>query len=339
MPETFFLSPPGDEDLVRGPEERILWSGHCAVAEYAFEEPASLPRWTLPEDTEVVITEERVVYRDPVTLDTGELRWPWPQHLRVQPGTKDTGRSGTVTQIQLVCAGPDDTFPALVFAGGDLATVGDADRLANTLRQAIARFRVEHAGQMGLSAAEGRMLSRLVIGPEFSNYQGGEGQTVSLLGSLPVEAMPPRPEPARLDWDIPQESWETTRVVEPVAGWHSEPAVPADWDAGQQTTDLRRAMTTPRRHHPDPAELASRASDLAARVAMLVSEATELESQTADLSSYLESRPPGTLPPHDGEVLSRAEQVRRTAARLAGNATRGRHTPPQRRPDDSARRY
>ena len=31
------------------------------------------------------------------------------------------------------------------------------------------------------------MLSRLVIGPEFNNYQGGEGQTVSLLGALPVE--------------------------------------------------------------------------------------------------------------------------------------------------------
>jgi hypothetical protein len=115
--------------------------------------------------------------------------------------------------------------------------------------------------------------------------------------------------------------------------------VPSGWEAGQQTTDLRRAMTTPRRHHPDPAELASRASDLAARVAMLVSEATELESQTADLSSYLGSQPAGTLPPYAGEVLSRAEQVRRTAARLAGNAPRGWGAPPQRRPDDSSRRY
>nr|WP_296071561.1 translation initiation factor 2 [uncultured Actinoplanes sp.] len=352
MPETFFLSPPGDEDLVRGPDERILWSGHCAVAEYAFEEPASLPRWTLPEDTEVVITEERVVYRDPVTLDTGELRWPWPQHLRVQPGNRDTGRSGTVTQIQLVCAGPADTYPALVFAGGDLATVGDADRLANTLRQAIARFRVEHAGELGLTAPEGRMLSRLVIGPEFSNYQGGEGQTVSLLGSLPVETAPAPPGPRPLaaagdDWDIAHATSETTqaltprpahRAAEPV-GWHSEPALPAGWEPGQQTTDLRRAMTS-RRHHPDPAELASRASDLAARVAMLVSETNELESRTADLSSSLgRQQSPGALPPHSGEVLSRAESVRRTAARLAGNAPRGRGTPPQRRPDDAHRRY
>jgi len=64
----------------------VLWTGRCAVAEYAFEEPNSLPRWALPEATEVVVTEERVVYRDAATGATGELRWPFPQHLRVQPG-------------------------------------------------------------------------------------------------------------------------------------------------------------------------------------------------------------------------------------------------------------
>jgi hypothetical protein len=192
MPDKYFLSASqtfmSGADLmtsVRG--ERVLWSGHCAVAEYAFDEPASLPRWTLAEETEVVVTEDRVLYANFAAQSAGELRWPWPQHLRVQPGNRDTGRSATVTQIQLVCGGPDGNFPALVFAGGDLTTVADADRLANVLRQAIARYRVEHAGQLGLPAPQARMLSRLVIGPEFSNYQGGEGQTVSLLGAVPID--------------------------------------------------------------------------------------------------------------------------------------------------------
>ncbi|HEY0001221.1 MAG TPA: hypothetical protein VGB74_12260 [Actinoplanes sp.] len=176
--------------------ERVLWSGRCAVAEYAFEEPESLPRWTLPEQTEVVITEQRVVYRDQDTMDTGELQWPWPQHLRVQPGNRETGRAATVTQIQLVCAGPAETFPALVFAGGDLSTVDDADRFANLLRQTIARYRVENATDLGLTAPQARMLSRLLIGPEFRNYQGGDGQTVSLLGALPVQDEVPGADPS-----------------------------------------------------------------------------------------------------------------------------------------------
>jgi hypothetical protein len=195
MPDKFFLSSSGTfvsgADLMSSVQgERVLWSGHCAVAEYAFDEPASLPRWTLAEETEVVVTEERVVYANFASQAVGELRWHWPQHLRVQPGNRETGRSATVTQIQLVCAGPGASFPALVFAGGDLTAVGDADRLANVLRQAIARFRVEHAAELGLTMPQSRMLSRLVIAPEFSNYQGGEGQTVSLLGSV---AMQPRP--------------------------------------------------------------------------------------------------------------------------------------------------
>src|SRR3954453_10707704 len=175
MPEIFFLSASG-ADPVRSlltslGTERVLWSGRCAVAEYAFEEPASLPRWTLPEETDVFVTETRVAFVDPAVQAGGELHWPWPQHLRVQPGNRETGRAATVTQIQLVCGGPEGTFPALVFAGGDLSTIKDADRLANVLRQSIARFRVEYSADLGLAAPQARMLSRLVIGPEFSNHQ------------------------------------------------------------------------------------------------------------------------------------------------------------------------
>ncbi|NMO50559.1 translation initiation factor 2 [Actinoplanes sp. TBRC 11911] len=333
MSDKFFLSPPGGEML--GPGERVLWSGNCAVAEYAFELPASLPRWTLGEETEIAVTDERVIYRDATTLGTGELRWVWPQHIRVQPGSRDSGRSATATQIQLVCAGPDETFPALVFAGGDLATVGDADRLANLLRQAIARYRVEHADDLGVTAAEARVLSRLVIGPEFSNYQGGEGQTVTLLGALHIQE-PPRPVPA-----LPVLLEPGPVLLEPVPA-RVEPALsePASAsrgpdDSGETTVALRwNSPGVPRQHHPDPVELASRAADLAARVAELVSEANSLEWETRNLSPYAApaAEPPAAEPPP-----SRAEAARRTAARMAGNAPRGRGLLSQRRSDDAPR--
>ncbi|GAB1642920.1 hypothetical protein [Krasilnikovia sp. MM14-A1259] len=175
--------------------ERPLWRGRAAVAEYAFEQVASLPRWALPEPTEVLVTDQRLRYAyassdspDDLEVTSGELRWQWPRHLRVQPGAPGTGRAGSASQLQLVCAGPDGTWPALVLAGGDLRTVRDADRLANVVRQAVARFRIDNAQKLGLSTPQARMLSRLLIGPEFRNHDGGEGQTVSLHGALPVSS-------------------------------------------------------------------------------------------------------------------------------------------------------
>jgi hypothetical protein len=332
MSDQFFLSATGAESAAAA-GSRVLWTGRCAVAEYAFEEPSSLPRWTLPEETEVVVTEDRVVYRDVTTGATGELRWPAPQHLRVQPGNRDTGRSATVTQIQLVCSGPDGSFPALVFAGGELTTVSDADRLANVLRQAIARYRVEHAAELGIPAPQVRMLSRLVIGPEFNNYQGGEGQTVSLLGAVgvrpPVAPATPRaggvygapyspaPEPAPEPAPTPAPGWPiggrsdfgTAPPQVPRPGFdrvvESRPGRPAD-DAVLRGTD----------------DLEARAADLAARVANLISSGTALdryETQTTNLSALLESA--------DDPAVERAEQMRRTAARLSGNSARGRGAP------------
>src|SRR5690349_24117950 len=90
--------------------ERALWRGRCAVAEYAFDKAASLPRWALPETTEILVTDQRVAYAytrsdsaDDVEVTSGELRWLWPQHLRVQPGSRTAGRAATAAQIQLVC--------------------------------------------------------------------------------------------------------------------------------------------------------------------------------------------------------------------------------------------
>ena len=257
--------------------ERVLWRGRCAVAEYGFDEASSLPRWTLPEETDVLVTDRRVrfTHATDTTLSNGELFWLWPQHLRVQPGNRETGRNATVTQIQLVCTGPDDSYPALVFAGGELATVGDADRLANVLRQAIARFRVENADEIGVPAPHVRMLSRLVIGPEFSNYQGGEGQTVTLLGAVPV----PAPEPEYTE-PAPQQPISSVPVSSG-RGYADRPGREADALRAEQAI---RAEQDTRYTEPD---LASRAASLAARVASLVSGTPEEGGRTTNLSAYL----------------------------------------------------
>ncbi|BBH64645.1 hypothetical protein ACTI_13300 [Actinoplanes sp. OR16] len=307
-----FLSAPGTDLGPLDSGERVLWQGHCAVAEYAFDEASSLPRWTLPEQTDVLVTDRRVRYTNAgdSTLSSGELFWLWPQHLRVQPGNRETGRNATITQIQLVCNGPGGSFPALVFAGGALSTVGDADRLANVMRQAIARFRVENANEIGVPAPQARMLSRLVIGPEFSNYQGGEGQTVTLLGSVQVPE-PAFSEPAFRDsaFDGPNmsdfadepidaEVFEDAPVsaapvsATPVsAGFAADrPGLAADAIRAEQAF---RAEQDSRYAEPD---LASRAASLAARIAGLVS-ATDDDrpGQVTNLSAYLNADvDPGT---------------------------------------------
>ncbi|GAA4956804.1 translation initiation factor 2 [Actinoplanes utahensis] len=314
-----FLSPAGTDLGPLDSGERVLWRGRCAVAEYAFDEASSLPRWTLPEETDVLVTDRRVryVHHTEETQSSGELFWLWPQHLRVQPGNRETGRNATVTQIQLVCTGPNGTFPALVFAGGALSRIGDADRLANTLRQAIARFRVENADLIGVPAPQARMLSRLVIGPEFSNYQGGEGQTVTLLGAVPVPApfdedpapaavyqdpapapvyqeptpapvhQQPAPAPVHQQsapaYENPVPAHEGFAYAEvPVSGsraYAERPGVEAD---AQRAEEALRAELDSRQAEPD---LASRAASLAARVASLVSETPD--GQGSNLSAYL----------------------------------------------------
>jgi hypothetical protein len=259
--------------------ERILWRGRCAVAEYAFDEASSLPRWTMPEETDVIVTDRRVryVHDSNDTHRSGELFWLWPQHLRVQPGNRETGRNGTVTQIQLVCKGPDGTFPALVFAGGELSKINAADHLANTIRQAIARFRVENADLIGVPAVQARMLSRLVIGPEFSNHLGGQGQTVTLLGEVQVPAPEVKPEVREPAYE------EYAEYQAPVSGsqGHSDrPGMEAD---ALRAEEAMRAEQDSRQSEPD---LASRAATLAARVANLVSQAPD-DGQATNLSAYL----------------------------------------------------
>jgi hypothetical protein len=89
------------------------------------------------------------------------------------------------------------------------------------------------------------MLSRSVIGPEFNNYQGGEGQTVTLLGSLPVEGPiqtgPAEPTGAAPSWDQPGEpaawaadgaGWAAGAPPTPgeTADWAAQPGAAPGWD-------------------------------------------------------------------------------------------------------------
>ncbi|MEV4707281.1 translation initiation factor 2 [Actinoplanes sp. NPDC049316] len=365
--------------------ERELWRGRCAVAEYAFDEAASLPRWTLPESTEVLVTDRRIEYAhtssdspDDLEITSGELRWLYPQHLRVQPGSRTPGRPAVATQVQLVCGGADGSFPALVFAGGDVTEVREADRLANVIRHAIARFRVDNAEKLGLSIPQARMLSRLLIGPEFTSLHGGDGQTVSLLGALPVPrpATPAEPDqvadlyvdpalaagltpasdiaaadrPAATTAPSPA-GWSPAAVPEPAAfpppaavseraafpppAAVSEPAAfpppaavsePAARHAADSAGTVRlpgrrpglaadearaqQAAAAEEAAHQAYPDLATRAAELAARVANLVSGAEEVDRSdqpTRDLSA-------------------RAERVRRASARFTANSAKGKAT-------------
>ena len=380
--------------------ERVLWQGRAGIAEYAFEKPASLPKWTLPETTALMVTDQRVRYAHTVSdsdVISGELRWLWPQHLRVQPGARESGRSAAATQIQLVCGGADGSWPALVFAGGDLRTAADADRLANLLRQAIARFRMDNTTELGLTIAQSRLLSRLLIGPEFSNYQGGPGETVSIPGALlitrsltetldppaaayqPAATQPPAPTPppAALDEPIlkvvaqielpvagsPPPDPSPTRRIFPLPDRQEPRTVPAAEAPGRHSVDaappavrpligegatrvisvrpgiaadmaraLQAAKAEAATQESEP-DLASRAADLAARVASLVSGATEnaaAESYPATDRNADEGIPaaggrePATV---RVDLSARAESIRRTAARFAGNSARMKNQP------------
>jgi hypothetical protein len=343
--------------------ERPLWRGRAGLAEYAFDQPASQPRWTLPEATELMVTDQRVLYAhtrsdspDTREVVSGELRWMWPQHLRVQPGAVQAGRSAATTQVQLVCAGSDGTFPALVFAGGDLQTVADADKLANLIRQAIARFRLDNAAKLGLSTAHSRLLSRLVIGPEFTNYQGGPGQTVSIQGALPVS----RPAAASAPEPVPEPATESAAPVRGETGAHRapvgegptrvitvRPGMAADHARAQLAAEAEAATQA-----TEP-ELASRAADIAAQLADLMSRPAPDEEPARPARPAPEqdqarpSRPapeneparrPSPRHSDDGptrrlnlsagaeettDLTERAEVVRRMAARVAANS--GRH--------------
>lgn len=315
--------------------ERVMWRGRAGVAEYAFDRAASMPQWTLPESTQVLVTDRRVLYAHPSgdrEVASGELRWLWPQYLRLQPGARSRDRGAAATHVQLVCGATDGSYPALVFAGGDLRTVTDGDRLANVLRQAIARFRVDHAADLGLTTPQARMLSRLVIGPEFINHQGGEGQTVALSGALLVS----RPRRPALSGATPSEEPSLSDATPSAASslYGASPSLP---DASPSLSDAEPVGAGTRVLVPRPGiaadaqrawqaaqaeeatqqarpEVASRLADVAARVADLVSRQPVAVSEM----DTVENAVPNT------NLAERTELLRRSAVRFAANSGRSR---------------
>ncbi|MFG1602797.1 translation initiation factor 2 [Actinoplanes sp. NPDC049265] len=371
MFEQHFLSPDTADPAVFGPlqgGERVMWRGRCGVAEYAFDQAASMPRWTLPESTDVLVTDRRVIYahtpKDGERVRSGELQWLWPQHIRVQPGARSDNRGAAATQIQLVCGGADGTFPALVFAGGDLATAGDADRVANTIRQAIARFRIDNAARLDLDPHQTRMLSRALIGPEFRNHQGGAGQTVSVIGALlvnrPSAAAAPAPGFAPVSDSAPAPESSPTNDDHASFLDRAEGTRPISYRPGRAADAARAIMAARAEQETQQSEpaVASRAADLAARVADLVNASVPEEKPEVRLEEKPEpsgesaviiefplrmskrpaepripeprhSEPRYTDPRRADDVptanlAARAESLRKTAARMAANSGRGR---------------
>jgi hypothetical protein len=207
-------------------DERVLWQGQASVCEVAGDEPGE--RWSLPPSTQVTVTDRRVAYALPVRpapaappstwpphrtvspigvpavpdgLASGEVRWLWPHELRVRPGpARAFGRAAGTSdaspaQVMLVCETAGGERPTLVFSGGDLAALSAAEHLANLMRRAIAQFRLDNAATLELSTPHARMLSRLLIGPEFVGQGGGAARSVALAAALWM-ARPGRSAPA-----------------------------------------------------------------------------------------------------------------------------------------------
>ncbi len=163
--------------------------------------------------------------------------------------------------------------------------MADADRMANVLRQAIARFRLDNATPLGLSAGHARMLSRMLIGPEFINHQGGDGQTVSLLGAMllrrPASASAaPAPPPAETQAaETPAAQTpaaqtpaaETPAAETPAAGTPRAEAPETEWRAPAQppTESPARRRADEAARPPDegerPADNGDRAADTGER--------------------------------------------------------------------------
>lgn len=208
----FFLPSPVAEDEPGAPlpgapvrlelGERILWRGRTDLAEHRYTETMDrhAVRWTLPGGADVVVTDRRIAYASAggslyhASADhrpgraVGHIRWHWPYHLYVCPGRlggPEAPADRQATRLLLVCgAAQAGGKPVLVLSGGDLADLPAADALANTIRRAVAAFRLDRAAAIGINPVHAQALSRRLVGPAFANRLGGPPQAVNLPGAL-----------------------------------------------------------------------------------------------------------------------------------------------------------
>jgi hypothetical protein len=207
------------------------------------------------------------------------------------------------------------------------------------------------------------MLSRLLIGPEFSNHQGGEGQTVSLAGAQLVADPAPRPaaappappaDPAPRPTTAPPANPASRPTTAPPANPASRPttappAYPAE-QAGAGYTDIvrmpqagarpgleahadraRRASQSEEARQQSRPDLAWRASEIAARVADMVSRSADpYARREAEPNAQHEAEAKADADPEwaadepTADQTERAERLRRSAVRFNGNSARGR---------------
>jgi hypothetical protein len=185
-----------DGAVLLAPDEQVLWQGRAGVSEYRYSEGMDRHdvRWTLPTPADILVTDRRLAYtcrkwdigttEPAVTLRhmvdraraarrrrgivaTGQVRWQWPSRLYVKRG------------ILLIVLGAYRMkgLPALVLSGCQ----ADPQQVANTIRAAVARYRLARTGALAIEAAEANALRERIAAPVFST---GLSQASNLPGPL-----------------------------------------------------------------------------------------------------------------------------------------------------------
>jgi hypothetical protein len=185
------------------PGETILWQGRAEIAEYRYSEGMDRHdvRWTLPAACDVTVTDRRLAFtcrrgvavvspdgqlcspftaawrtavrraraatRRGRTLSVGQVRWQWPSRLYVKRGVL----------LLVMGAYRVNGLPTLALSGWRT----DPQPVANTIRAAVARYRLEHTETLGVDPSEASALRERIDAPVFA---AGSSQASNLPGPL-----------------------------------------------------------------------------------------------------------------------------------------------------------
>jgi hypothetical protein len=185
-----------------GGGESALWQGQTRVEELRYtEEFDDYDRvWELPALADVVVTDQRLLYvcarwdvgggwsswgapvgtallnvasraraaaRRRGVVMVGQIRWQWPTIMRVSSGSPGpaTGRrkhSEPASVLLLTKAAATRGYPALRLFDGSVAESAVAARVSRLILEAIVRFRLDRAADLGVDEAASRRLGELV---------------------------------------------------------------------------------------------------------------------------------------------------------------------------------
>ncbi|GIJ47683.1 hypothetical protein Val02_45690 [Virgisporangium aliadipatigenens] len=184
-----------DGRIALEPGETILWQGRAEIAEYRYSEGMDRHdvRWTLPAACDVTVTDRRLAFtcrrglavtppdgawraalrlarsvtRRRRTLSAGQVRWQWPSRLYVKRGVL----------LLVMGAYRVNGLPTLALSGWRT----DPQPVANTIRAAVARYRLDNAETLGVDPAEAAALRERIDAPVFA---AGSSQASNLPGPL-----------------------------------------------------------------------------------------------------------------------------------------------------------